>query len=84
MISICWQWSFKKVAAASANRANSATSNLLTGPSAPFAKSANLAFVAPMSPSKTCLVKIDSSRFDCECPPHSKHAALTHATADPD
>ena len=46
---------------ASANRAKLATSKLLTGPTAPFAKSANLAFVAPMSPSKTCSAEIDSS-----------------------
>jgi hypothetical protein len=41
----------------------------VTGPKAPSVKIANLAFVAPISPNKTCLVEIDilrSRRLPCE------------------
>ena len=49
------------VAAASANRGKPATSKLFTGPSWASARSANRAFVAPISPSRMRLVEIDLS-----------------------
>lgn len=48
----------------SAQRANLATSKLVTAPTTPFAKSANRAFVAPISPNKMHSDEIDI-RYVC-------------------
>src|SRR5712691_10106155 len=50
----CRQRQSKKALTASINRGNSATVNELIGPRTPFDRSANLAFVAPISPNSMC------------------------------
>jgi len=58
------QRSFRNIAMTSAKRANLATSKLVTAPNTPFAKSANRAFVAPISPNKMHSDEIDI-RYVC-------------------
>jgi hypothetical protein len=50
----CRQCRSKNASTASVNRAKSATVNHSIGPKTPFDSSANLAFVAPISPNSMC------------------------------